>query len=144
MSHHLSRPPAILNRKRVELVPSRYRAEQDHRNGAGQIEQRIRIEVGGHRDDAIDTPPHRLHRRFYPVPVGVRSRDQQMKSVLLRGVVQAADHFGEELAIQIGKENAQRVGLAGDEAARSRMWDVAHPAGDFTNELPSVLAYWAT
>src|SRR5687768_18409450 len=63
-----------------------------------------------------------------------------MESVSLRGIVHAADHFREELAVQIRKENAQRLGFAGDEAARAAVRDVAHLAGDFTNEAPGLFA----
>src|SRR5881275_2502960 len=67
-----------------------------------------------------------------------------MESVPLRRVVHTADDFGEELAIQIRKKDADRVGLAGDEAAGATVGNVPHPAGDLVNETPGVFAHRST
>src|SRR5438132_5510548 len=66
-----------------------------------------------------------------------------MEIVALRGVVHAANYFGEKFSVQIGEEHAQRFSLAGDETARTAVRDVAHPAGDFSNEAPGFIADWS-
>src|SRR5438045_2332435 len=63
-----------------------------------------------------------------------------MESVLLRGIVHATNHFGEKFSVQIGQQHPQRVRLAGDEAARPTVRDIAHSAGDFANAAPRFIA----
>src|SRR2546423_1553562 len=66
-----------------------------------------------------------------------------MEPVTLRGAVHATNDLGEEFAIQIGKEDTERFGLARNETARATVWHVAHSAGDFTNEPPRLFTYWS-
>src|SRR2546423_5197556 len=67
-----------------------------------------------------------------------------MESVLLRGVVHAADDLGEELSVQIGEKNAEGLGTAGNETARAAVRDVTHSAGDFANEPSRLVAHRST
>ena len=92
-----------------------------------------------HGDHSIDAAAHRAHRGLDPVSIGVRARDQQMKSLLLRRVVHAANHLGEKLAVQIGEKHADRFGLARDQAARDAVGRVTQPRRDLANPLPRLL-----
>src|SRR2546430_15603825 len=66
-----------------------------------------------------------------------------MESVLRGGVVHAADDLGEELSVQIGEKNAEGLGTTGNETARAAVRDVTHPAGDFANKPPRLIAHWS-
>ena len=59
----------------------------------------------------------------------------------LGGAVHPPNDLGEKFAIQIGKQNPQRLGLARNEAARATVWHVTHPAGDLANESPGLFTY---
>ena len=140
MRSHFSRTARILDRQRIDLVPPRHRAQQHHRNRTRQIQQRIRVEIGRHHDNSVDAPSHGANRRLDSVTIGIGARDQQMETMLLRGVVHTANYFGEKFAVKIGEQHAERLRLAGDETARAAVRDVSHPAGNFANQTPSFVA----
>jgi len=141
--HHFLGPASILDRERINVASLRPRAKQYHRNRAREIQQRLRVEIGRHRDHSVDPPAHGANRRLDAVPVGVRSRDQQMKAIPLCRVVHAANDFREEFSIEVRQKNAECLGLARDETARSTVGDVAHSSCDFVYQAPGFLTYWS-
>ena len=52
-----------------------------------------------------------------------------------RGLIHSADHLGEELAVEIGEDDADCARLAGDEGSCAGVWDVAESRGDFTDAV---------
>src|SRR5579864_4161989 len=62
--------------------------------------------------------------------VVVGAGDQQVIAAAVGGRVDAAHHLGEELAVEIGEQHADGVGLVGDQAAGGAVGGVAQPLGD--------------
>src|SRR3546814_555117 len=69
--------------------------------------------------------------------VAVVAGHQQVQAALARDLVDAADQFGEELAVQIGQDHADGVGAAAAEAARG----VVRAVTQFVGHAEHALAY---
>ena len=95
--------------------------------------QGLGVDVGRHDDHAVDAPSHRAHRRFDFGFVVVGAGDDEVVAAAPGGDVDAANDLREELAVEIGEEDANRGRLAGDEASRSAVGDVAKCVGDIAD-----------
>jgi hypothetical protein len=56
-----------------------------------------------------------------------------MMTMPLRGLVDPPNDLGEKFTMKVGKEDAERVGAAGDQAAGGAVRAVAHPLSDFAH-----------
>jgi len=54
--------------------------------------------------------------------------------------VDSADDFGEEFSVEIGEEDSDRAGFAGNEAASAAVWDVAETRGDVADSSAGFFA----
>jgi len=103
--------------------------EQHDREGAGDvsIEQRG-VDVGRHDQQAVHAPAHRAHGGGDLGGIAVHAGQEELEVPLARDRVDAADDLGEELAVEIGQEDADGVGAMSDEAARAAVGHVAQRA----------------
>jgi len=72
--------------------------------GVGQVgHERLRVDVGGHDDDAVDSSAHGAHGAFDLAFVVVGIGDDDVIAGAAGGDVDSADDFGEEFAVEIGE-----------------------------------------
>src|SRR6185437_5939776 len=64
-----------------------------------------------------------------------------MVAPALRRLVNAPDHLREELAVQIGEDNADGRGAIGDETARGAVRRISKPGGDVEDVAPRVIGH---
>src|SRR6266567_3014584 len=92
--------------------------------------ERLRVDVGRHDDDSVDSPTHRAHGALDLALVMMRVGDDEVISGSSCRDINSADDFREELSVEIGEENSDGVGAAGDEASRTTVRDVAESSGN--------------
>ena len=99
--------------------------EHDGKTGREVLLERPRVELGRKRDQAVHAPADRAQQLLGFDPVLVRSGDEEVVPAPPRRDVDAADELGKELAEEVRQENAEGMGLAGDETARGAVGSVA-------------------
>ena len=79
--------------------------------------QLLGAKVRGHDDQAVDPAAHRAQRMGRLLAAGVQVGQQQQIAAAARFPVHAAHDLGEELAVQVGKHDADRIVAGKAEAA---------------------------
>jgi hypothetical protein len=108
--------------------------------------KRIGRDFRQHHDQAIDAPAHRSDRTRRFGRAAVAGRDEQMKAAGAGSCVSSPQQFGEELAVKVRQDHADRVGATVDQASCTFMGNVAEPssgrqnsgAGSFTNAADTI------
>ena len=100
----------------------------------------FRIDVGRHDDHAIDSAAHCAHGAFDLAFVLVGIGDNQVITAASCCEVDATDHFGEEFAVEVGEENSDSAGFAGDQASGAAVRDVAKAGGDVADSAACFFA----
>src|SRR5205085_8877086 len=72
--------------------------------------------------------------------IAVGSGDQDVVAALAAGDVDSTDDLGEELAVDVGQDDADRAGPAGDQAARGSVRRVPHLLDGATDALARLRA----
>ena len=142
MPHHGTRPVDVGDRDAVVPGELDLGGEQ-HRPGAhaAGMERAGGVHAGGHDDEPVDAAPDRAERG-HEVRLGRGvARDQQVQVPQARGLVDAPDHLGEELAVQVGEQDAERVDALRDQAARDAVGPVAEPLRRLDHADPGGLAH---
>ncbi len=94
----------------------------------------------GHEDQPVDAPAQSPQHGRDLLAVVVRPGDQDVIPPPPCRGVDAADQLGEELAVDVRQEDAQRVGLVGREAAGRAVRDVAEALHHLPDAEPGLLA----
>jgi hypothetical protein len=116
--HHLIRAAAIVDRDHAR-VGGRDRGVNGNDRGTVPMMRKLlgQLDVWRHEDQAIDATVHRAQGAVDLV-VGIPGRrEQELISRALCATVDAAYDLGEELAVEIRKEHAERVRPAGNQRA---------------------------
>ena len=109
--------------------------------GVGEIgHERLRVDVGRHDDDAVDSSAHGAHGAFDLAFVVVGIGDDEVVAGAAGGDVDAADDFGEEFAVEVGEEDADGAGATGDEASGAAVRDIAECGGDVADAAAGFFA----
>jgi hypothetical protein len=112
--------------------------------GVGQIgHERLRVDVGGHDDDAVDSSTHGSHGAFDLAFVVVGIGDDDVIAGAAGGNVDSTDDFGEELTVEVGEENSDGTGTTGNEAPGAAVWDIAERGSDVADAATGFFADWA-
>jgi hypothetical protein len=94
----------VVDVDRIEHLSSNGTVEENHGMRVGQIgHERLRVDIGGHDNDAIDSSAHGAHGAFDLAFVVVRVGDDDVIAGAAGGDVDSADNFGEEFAVEIGQ-----------------------------------------
>src|SRR3546814_13973003 len=88
-----------------------------------------------------DAPAHGAQRGALFGLGAVVTGHQQVQAALARDLVDAADQFGEELAVQVGQDHADGVGAAAAQAARGVVRAVAQLVGHAEHALAHGLGH---
>ena len=70
--------------------------------------------------------------------LAVRARDQEVEPAFLRQLVDPADQLGVELAVEVGEEHPDDVGLLAREGTSRRVREEAEASGDFARDGGSI------
>jgi len=94
----------VVDVDRVEHCSANGTVEENDGVGVGQVgHERLRVDVGGHDDDAVDSSAHGAHGGFDIAFVVVGIGDDDVIAGAAGGDVDSADDFGEEFAVEIGE-----------------------------------------
>ena len=131
----------VRDRDRVEVRHLGSRTEQDDRTVPCRGADRgRRFTLRRHDDEPIDTAAHRAQRGDEFVDVGMRTRDQYVHPLAPCRQIDPPDDLGEELAVQIGQQDADRVRAVRDQAARGSVRPEAQLLGHGAHAPARVLA----
>src|SRR5688500_7376091 len=67
-------------------------------------------DVGGHEEETIDASLHRPERRLHLDGIVVRAGEEEVVSGVPDAAINAANDLREELAVEVGEEDSQRIG----------------------------------
>ena len=108
--------------------------EENHRMRVGEVgHEGLGIDVGGHDDDAIDSAPHGTHRTFDLALIVMGIGDDEVIAGAASRDIDAANDFGEEFAVEVGKEDSNGAGATGNEASGAAVRDVMELCGNVAN-----------
>src|SRR5437867_6324742 len=96
--------------------------EQNEWKAGRKMRAKLRsFAIGRHDDQAVDTAPESAKDGDHFLTVAVKTRYQEVISRSTRLGIDAADHLGEKLTVQIGEEKADGVRAAQTEASGDSM-----------------------
>ncbi len=145
MPGHAPRAAVVVHIEHRALARATRAIEQHRRQAAGQrvfmharIAQRRR-----HHHHPVHAPGQALQCPALRLRVAVRAGHQQMVALVARHLIDAADQFGKEFAMQVRQHHPDGVGAPAAEAARGVVRDVIertrHPQDTLAHRLGHVL-----
>ena len=87
--------------------------------------QRLGVDVRGHDDERVDASMHGFEGSSDLLAGAVGGGEEQVIPVALGRLVCAADNFREELAEEIGEEEANDLSALAAQTAAYRVWHIA-------------------
>ena len=134
---HPARPGMAVDRHRG---PAAFRiggVDEDRGQRRGQLAgQRQDAAVGrSHHQHAIDAAAHRLQSGALLAGIAVVGGQQQVQAVRPRLLADAADQFGEELAVQVRQDHADGAGAPAAERACGLVRGVVQATGDLQHAV---------
>ena len=149
MIDHRPRAHGIVEADRGPAADLRPSVDEDGRRparkGRGEL---LVIEVRRHDDQSVDSPAHCLEHGFGPTALRVHVGQEQEIAALGRQPVHPAHDLGEELAVEIGQDHADRPGSRQAEAAGAGVRHVAEivdcgddPLASFFTDVVDAIEY---
>ena len=136
MLHHDGGAAAVVDAEgRVAVTAHRRVHEHGRRVIRPVLGEKSPVRVRGHDQEPVDPTLERADGRRRLPGRAVHPGEQQMQPAPPRRLIDAADDFREEFAVEVREQHADRVREAGAERARSAVRHVAQPLRDAENAL---------
>lgn len=113
--HDFASAAGVVDVDGVERSASKGAVEKHNGMAVGKIcHQGFGVDVRRHDDHAVNSAPHCAHCAFDLAFVLVRVGDDEVVTGASCGEVDAANDFRKEFSIEVGEENSDCAGFAGD------------------------------
>jgi hypothetical protein len=124
----------VVDVDRVEGSSLNGTVEENDGMAVGKVRhESLGVDVGGHDDDAVHSSPHGAHGALDFALVVVRVGDDEVITGPSCGDIDTANNLGEEFTVEVGKEDPDGAGAAGDEASSAAVGDITECGGDVAN-----------